>query len=94
MGIDVGIYLLYTTIMSMKAALREAYPANDYEGNDAAVLTALDHIYYNYKRMYSHLERQNICVVKLYRTRMDGTIVKSSRALKAYHFGALPAELD
>lgn len=93
MSNDDGIYVLYTTIMNMKAALREAYPANDYVGNDAAVIAALDQIYQNYKKMYSHLERQNICVVKLYRTKMDGTIVKGSRALKAYHFGALPAEL-
>lgn len=82
--------VLYTTITRMKQTLKETYPAPTHEGNDAAVITALDNIYHRYKTMYGHLERNNICTVKLNRIKLDGTIVKSSQAIKIYHFGALP----
>lgn len=86
--------VLYVTITRMKRALQEAYPTVGYEGNDAAVISALDAIYRDYKASYGHLERNPICVVKLYRTKMDGTIVKKSRSLKAYQFCALPSDVD
>lgn len=82
--------VLYTTIVSMKRALRDAYPTPTHEGDDSGVITALDSIYHKYKSMYGHLERNTICTVKLYRTKMDGTIVKGSQAIKIYHFGSLP----
>lgn len=86
--------VLYKTIMSMKSALRNAYPMTDHQGDDAAVIAALDSIYHNYKASYGHLEKNTICVVKLYRTRLDGTIIKWSKPLKTYHFGFLPPNLD
>ena len=86
--------VLYTTIMRMKRALRETYPVTNYEGDDAAVISALDSIYRKYKSMYGAMERNTVCVVKLYRTSMDGIVVKHSRALKTYHFGALPPTTD
>lgn len=86
--------VLYKTITSMRQALRRAYPVNDYVGNDAGVISALDSIYRDYKHMYGHLEKKTVCVMKLYRTKMDGTIVKGSRSLKVYHFGILPPNVD
>ena len=86
--------VLYTTITRMQQALRNAYPVNDYAGNDAAVISALDSIYRDYKRMYGHLEKKTVCVVKLYRTKMNGTIVVGSRSLKTYQFGILPSNVD
>ena len=86
--------VLYTTITGMKRALRQAYPTPDYEGNDAAVIAAIDDIYHRYKANYGHLERNTICVAKLYRTRMDGTLIKYSRSLKNYRFGALPPKTE
>ena len=86
--------VLYTTITRMQQTLRRTYPENDFVGNDAAVISALDSIYHDYKRMYGHLEKKTVCVVKLYRTKMDGMIVKNSRSLKVYHFGILPPNVD
>ncbi len=86
--------VLYTTITRMQQTLRRTYPVNDYVGNDAAVISALDSIYRDYKRMYGHLEKKTVCTVKLYRTKMDGMIVKGSRSLKVYHFGILPPDVD
>ena len=86
--------VLYTTIMRMKQALRDAYPVATRQGDAGVVIAALDAVYRPYKAMYGQLERNTICVVKLYRTSMDGEIVKRSRALKSYHFGALPANVD
>lgn len=70
--------VLYTTVMGMKRALKEVYPEPRVDGNDAAVIAALDAVYRPYKAMYGQLERNTICVVKLYRTSMDGTIVVGS----------------
>ena len=86
--------VLYKTITNMQVALHRAYPVNDYVGNDAGVISALDSIYHAYKRMYGHLEKKTVCVVKLYRTKMDGPIVKGSRSLKTYQFGILPPNVD
>ena len=86
--------VLYTTLTRMQQALRRTYPINDYVGNDAAVISALDSIYRNYKRNYGHLEKKTVCVAKLYRTKMDGMIVKGSRSLKTYQFGILPSNVD
>ena len=86
--------VLYTTLTRMQQALRRTYPINDYVGNDAAVISSLDSIYRDYKRMYGHLEKKTVCVAKLYRTKMDGMIVKGSRSLKTYQFGILPPNVD
>lgn len=86
--------VLSTTIVRMRTALHDAYPINDYHGNDAGVITALDKIYNDYKSMYGPNEKNTVCVVKLYRASMDGEIVVKSVALKTYHFGALPPGFD
>ena len=82
--------VLSTTIVRMRTALHDAYPVNNYQGDDAGVITALDNIYYAYKSMYGVDEKNTVCVVKLYRASMDGEIVVKSTALKTYHFGARP----
>ena len=87
--------VLYTTITRMKRALRNAYPIADYQGNDPAVLTACDNIYREYKNMYGAHEKNTVCVVKILRTHIDNDgIVRDSRTLTVYHFGALPPSLD
>ncbi len=86
--------VLYTTITKMRQALHNAYPIVSKEGNDVAVLSACDNIYREYKNMYGALEKNTICVVKIYRTRMDGDIVVNSKTLTVYHFGALPPGMD
>jgi len=86
--------VLYTTITRMKTALRDAYPVPDYQGADAAVLTACDKIYRNYKGMYGQFEKNTICVVKLKRVRLEDNVAVSSRTLTTYSFGALPPGMD
>ncbi len=86
--------VLSNTIVKMRNALHEAYPVNGRTGNDAAVISALDDIYRQYKLMYGGDERNTVCLVKLYRAAMDGEIVMRSTPLKTYHFGARPANMD
>ena len=86
--------MLSTTIVRMREALRTAYPMPNYYGNDSHVISALDDIYMDYKAMYGGSERNTVCVVKLYRARMEGEIVKKSKTLKTYHFGAIPPGSD
>lgn len=86
--------VLYTTITKMRQALHNAYPIASKDGNDVAVLSACDNIYREYKSMYGALEKNTICVAKIYRARMDGEIVVSSKTLTVYHFGALPPGMD
>ena len=86
--------VLSNTIVQMRVALQEAYPENNHQGNDAAVLTALDQIYKKYKTMYGGEEKNAVCIVKLYRASMDGEIVKKSTALKTYRFGARPVQFE
>lgn len=82
--------VLSNTIVKMRTALLLAYPQKNRYGNDAAVIAALDDIFMEYKSMYGYSERNTVCVVKLYRTRMENNIVKKSKTLKTYHFGAIP----
>lgn len=86
--------VLSNTIVKMRHALLVAYPQNNRYGNDAAVIASLDDIFDEYKSMYHSSERNAVCVVKLYRASMDGEIVKRSRALKTYRFGARPVMTD
>ena len=86
--------MLSSTIVRMREALRNTYPTLNYQGNDAMVIAACDHIYMEYKSMYGANERNTVCIVKLYRTGMDGETVKNSKALKTYHFGAIPEQED
>lgn len=86
--------VLSTTIIRMRNALALAYPMRNTHGNDARVIAALDDIYMDYKNSYGPSERNIVCVVKLYRARMEDDIVKKSTALKSYNFGALPERPD
>ena len=86
--------MLSTTIVRMRNALRVAYPMPNYYGNDSHVISALDAIFNDYKAMYGSSERNTVCVVKLYRARMEGDLVKKSKTLKTYHFGAIPPGND
>lgn len=86
--------MLSTTIVRMREALRVAYPMPNYYGNDSHVIAALDDIYKDYKSMYGSSERNTVCIVKLYRARIEGEIVKKSTTLKTYHFGAIPPGSD
>lgn len=86
--------VMSNTIVNMKNTLREVYPEATLQGDDAGVIMALDKIYRKYKSMYGHLERNTVCTVKLFRTKMDGTVVKKSRTLQVYQFGAIPQETD
>ncbi len=82
--------VLSNTIVKMKTALKEAYPEPTGQGDDAAVIAALDNIYRKYKTMYSHLEKGTVCTVKLHRAKLDDGIVINSRPMTAFFFGALP----
>ena len=86
--------VLSNTIVRMRTALQEAYPKTTYEGDDAAVISALDSIYKKYKSMYGHLERNTVCTVKLFRAKLDDGIVVNSKAIKNYRFGALPQNTE
>ena len=77
----------------MRAALQEAYPAYTHQGNDVAVLTSLNDIYRAYKVAYSDFEGYTVCVLTLYRAKMDGDIVVGSQPITTYHFGALPKDV-
>ena len=86
--------VLSYTLVQMRTALRNAYPQNNTHGNDAKVIAACDGIYKKYKSMYGAEERNTVCIVKLYRASMDGEVVKRSKALKTYRFGARPVNED
>lgn len=86
--------VLSNTIVRMRNALHDAYPVNAHYANDAAVISALDAIYMEYKAMYGGEEKNAVCIVKIYRAAMDGEIVKRSTALKTYRFGARPPEME
>jgi len=84
--------MLSLTIVRMRAALHNVYSRPTVTGNDAAVITACDNIYNEYHAKYAGVERNTVCVVKIYRARMADGIVKESIPLKTYHFGAQPPE--
>ena len=86
--------VLSNTVVKMREALLIAYPQNNHYGNDSGVISALDDIFMEYKSMYHSTEKNTVCVVKLYRASMDGEIVKKSRALKTYRFGARPVIVE
>ena len=86
--------VLSNTIIKMRTALLETYPEMTVNGNDAAVITALDKIYRKYKSMYGHLERNTVCTVKLYRAKMSDGVIVGSRSLTVYLFGALPQNTE
>ena len=86
--------VLSNTVVKMREALLIAYPQNNRYGNDAGVIAALDDIFVEYKSMYQSTEKNTVCVVKLYRASMDGEVVKKSRALKTYRFGARPVVVE
>ena len=86
--------VLSTTLVKMRTALQNAYPQNNTRGNDSRVIAACDAIYRQYKTMYGGEELNTVCVVKLYRASMDGEVVKHSKTLKTYHFGARPVKQE
>lgn len=86
--------MLSTTIVKMRHALQIAYPQPNYYGSDSKVIAALDDIFMEYKAMYGGGERNAVCIVKLYRARLDGEVVKKSTPLKTYRFGAIPEGYD
>ena len=98
----VGYYLDIQSEIAYKASEDDEQQGtmSDHEESNVLYTTitrmhsALDSIYHDYKRMYGHLEKKTVCVVKLYRTKMEGMIVKNSRSLKVYHFGILPPNVD
>ena len=54
-----------------------------------------DYIYNEYHSMYGSIEKNTVCVVKLYRARIDDEgVVKKSTPLKSYHFGAQPPSTE
>jgi hypothetical protein len=89
---DMVVDVLSNTVRRMRQALRDAYPQDTRSGNDAAVLTAVDNIYRDYKLSYASKEGNTVCVINLYRTKKEGEVVKESMPLKTYHFGALPED--
>jgi len=87
--------MLSYTIIRMREALHEVYTHPSTQGNDAVVIAALDYIYQDYHAMYGAYEKNTVCVVKLYRARIDDEgIVKKSTALKTYRFGAQPVQTE
>ena len=90
---DNSVDIISYTVRRMRAALQEAYPAYTHQGNDVAVLTSLNDIYRTYKVAYSDFEGYTVCVLTLYRAKMDGDIVVGSRPITTYHFGALPKDV-
>ena len=89
---DKTVDVLSNTVRRMRNALQDAYPVNNRQGDDGVVITAVDNIYKDYAASYSDKEGHTICVVQLCRARMDGDVVKESRAIKTYHFGELPQD--
>ena len=69
----------------MKVAIHEAYPVRNLDGDDIAVIEACNEAYSYYRAAYPGGAQCTQCVVKLYRARMKGTIVKQSVALKSYN---------
>lgn len=90
MGESEGGNIMISTINDLRQAIKDAYPVPSKKGNDVAVLTACDSIYRAYKKMYGQMEQGTICVLHICRANMDGEIVKDSRILTVYRFGALP----
>ena len=90
---DNSVDIISYTVRRMRAALQEAYPASTHQGNDVAVLTSLNDIYRAYKLAYSDFEGYTVCVLTLYRAKMDGDIVVGSQPITTYHFGALPKDV-
>lgn len=87
--------VLSQTIVRMRKALHEVYTHPSTQGNDAVVISALDYIYNEYHDMYGSIEKNTVCVVKLYRARIDDEgVVKKSTPLKSYHFGAQPPSTE
>lgn len=87
--------MLSYTIVRMRNALHEVYTHPSTQGNDAVVIAALDYIYNDYHSMYGAFEKNTVCVVKLYRARLDEEgVVKKSTPLKSYRFGAQPVSTD
>ena len=87
--------VLSLTIVRMRNALHEVYTHPSTQGNDAVVIAALDYIYNDYHNMYGSIEKNTVCVVKLYRARIDDEgVVKKSTALKSYRFGAQPVSTE
>jgi len=87
--------VMSNTIVNMLHALDATYPVATIQGDDAGVITALDDIYRKYKNAYSAIERNTVCVVTLYRIKLDDqNIARKSTALKIYHFGAIPENTD
>lgn len=89
---DKSVDVLSNTVRRMRNALQDAYPVNKRQGDDGAVIMAVDNIYKDYAASYADKEGHTICVVQLCRAHMDGDVVKESRAIKTYHFGELPQD--
>lgn len=80
--------VIYTTITLMNQAISETYPVRDRNGNDAAVIAGCDNVYRSYVESHTTKGGATVCVIVLYRARMEGTIVKSSTPLKTYHLSS------
>jgi hypothetical protein len=89
---NLTVDVLSTTVRNLRSALHEAYPQDTRTGNDAAVLTACDKIYMDYKASYVDKEGHTVCVINLYRAKKEHDVVVESTPLKTYSFGALPQD--
>lgn len=69
----------------MKDAIHKAYPVRNLYGDDTAVIQACNEAYSYYREAYPGGAQCTQCVVKLYRARMQGIVVKQSVALKSYN---------
>lgn len=75
---------MVTVTNQMNDAIFGAYPIQTSYGNDAGVLQACDEAYNNYRKFYPSGAQSSQCVLKLYRARMEGGVIKQSVALKSY----------
>lgn len=69
----------------MRVAIQEVYPVRNLQGNDVAVMKACDDAYSYYREAYPAGAQNTECVVKLYRARMDGMVIRQSVPLKSYN---------
>ena len=87
---EAGSNVLAKTIEKIRTAIRDNYPVANTQGDDSKVGAACDEIYYSYKAQFGQLEKNTICVAKLYRVNKIDGLIRSSTVLRVYHFGYIP----
>lgn len=86
--------VLSNTIYKMRMAVHDNYPVANTQGNDIEIAAACDNIYGTYKSLYGPFEKNTICVIKLYRVKKIDGVIRGSRAMRTYRFGAIPPEQE